>query len=69
MLRNNLIAALSERDNDPVTVSVNGFLIDIASVSYLGGHIVLILDPEEMGDVLELIVAGDPGPGVIPPGH
>lgn len=63
MQRNDLITLLGEKDNDTVTVSLNGFLIEVDSVSCAAGHIVLILDPVEAADTLRQIAAGDPGPG------
>lgn len=46
MLRNDLINYLAQLDNDTVTVNVDGNLIDVDSVAYDRGNIVLILDPE-----------------------
>jgi hypothetical protein len=68
MLRNDLITLLGERDNDPVSVSINGFMVDVESVAYMRGHIVLVLDPDEMSDSLKQLAAGDPGPGEITAG-
>ena len=68
MLRNELITYLGEKDNDPVSVSIEGFMVDIASLAKVGKHIVLILDPDELRDTLKQIAAGDSGPGVITAG-
>ena len=67
MQRNDLITLLAEKDNDTVTVSVRGFLVEVSAVTDLGGHIVLILDPDEESDTLRQVIAGDPGPGAIRP--
>lgn len=66
MLRNDLITLLAEKDNDPVTVCLNGFMIDVHAITDARGHIVLVLDPEEMADTLKQIAAGDPGLGTSP---
>ena len=43
MLRNDLIILLSQKDNDTVTVNVNGALIDIAAVCEADGCIAILL--------------------------
>jgi uncharacterized protein YmfQ (DUF2313 family) len=54
MLRNDLITLLAEaEDNNAVTVSVNGALVDVDSVSAQDGSIVLLLDPEDLQDTLK----------------
>jgi hypothetical protein len=63
VLRNDLIIHLAQRDNDPVSVSLNGFLVDVDSVAYTRGQIALKLDPDEMRAVLRQLTGGDPGPG------
>lgn len=68
MQRNDLITLLAEQANDPVSVSVSGFMIDVYSVAYVHGHIVLVLDPNEIADTLKQIAAGDSGPGAITAG-
>lgn len=60
MLRNDLINLVAERDNDPVAVSVNGTLIDVDSVGYQGGRLVLVLDPDGLRDVLRQIAPRGP---------
>ena len=47
MLRNDLIILLSQKDNDTVTVDVNGALVDIAAVCDADGCIVILLGGEE----------------------
>lgn len=61
MLRNDLISLLGEKDNDAVTVDVNGILIDVTAVRTGRGSIMLVLDPEDLHDVLST-VAGDARP-------
>lgn len=46
MLRNDLITLLAEKDNNAVTVSINGVLVDVDAVEAQDGSIVLVLDPE-----------------------
>jgi hypothetical protein len=58
MLRNDLIVSLSEKDNDAVTVNVNGILIDVDSVSYDRESIVLVLDPEDLRSTLTQVASG-----------
>ena len=58
MLRNDLIIKLSEQDNDCVTVDVNGILIDVESVAYDRGNVVLVLDPEELRATLQQVASG-----------
>lgn len=54
MLRNDLITLLAEaEDNNAVTVSVNGALVDVDSVSAQDGSIVLLLDLEDLQDTLK----------------
>jgi hypothetical protein len=45
-----------------VSVSLNGFLVDVDAVGYSNGQIALKLDPEEMRAVLRQLADGDPGP-------
>lgn len=53
-MRNDLITLLAEaEDNNAVTVSVNGALVDVDSVSAQDGSIVLLLDPEDLQDTLK----------------
>lgn len=66
MLRNDLINYLVEQDNDTVTVSLNGLLVDVESVSHARGQIVLILDPEDMRGTLQQIASGNSWPGEEP---
>jgi hypothetical protein len=54
---------LAQWDNDPVSVSVKGFLVDVDAVAFSNGQIALKLDSEEMRAVLEQLADGDPGPG------
>lgn len=57
MLRNDLVNLLAERDNDTVTVDVNGLPVDIEAVTTAGGTIVLRLDPEGLGHALDWAVS------------
>lgn len=52
MLRNDLITLLSEQDNNAVTVSLDGVLVDVDSVAIQAGSIVLVLDLEDLQDAL-----------------
>jgi hypothetical protein len=52
MLRNDLITMLSQHDNDPVTVNVNGIMIDVENVSTDRDSIVIGLDPDDLRSVL-----------------
>ncbi|MDT4994808.1 MAG: hypothetical protein QOH97_4700 [Actinoplanes sp.] len=61
MLRNYLITNLSQHDNDTVTVSVNGILIDVDSVTSDRGGIVLILDPRAEQSVLRQVAENGNG--------
>jgi hypothetical protein len=61
MLRNYLITNLSQHDNDTVTVSVNGILIDVDSVTSDRGGIVLILDPRDEQSVLRQVAENGNG--------
>lgn len=45
MLRNDLINLLAEHDNDIVTVSLKGLLVDVDSVTHARGQIVLTSTP------------------------
>ena len=63
MLRNDVITQLAQWDNDPVSVSLHGFLVDVDAVAYSNGQIVLKLDAEETRAVLRQLADGDPGPG------
>jgi hypothetical protein len=56
MLRNDLVNWMSGHDNDTVAVSVNGFLIEVVSVTEERGQIVLGLDPDELAGTLTQIV-------------
>ena len=62
MLRNDLIVKLSEKDNDAVTVNVDGIMIDVDSVTTDRDSIVLMLDPEDLQSVLAKITDGKSGP-------
>ena len=62
MLRNDLVTWVSGHDNDPVVVSVQGFLIDVVSVSEERGQLVFGLDPEELAGTLKQIASGQTGP-------
>lgn len=50
MQRNDLITLLSQKDNDPVVVDVNGKLLDVKTVSDGTGCIVLILIDDQQPD-------------------
>jgi len=52
MLRNDLIILLSQRDNDTVTVDVNGILIDVDAVTFDRGTIVIVLNAEDLSETL-----------------
>lgn len=56
VLRNDLITQLSSRDNDAVTVSLNGYLIDVDAVTDARGGIVLMLDQQDLQDTLNEIL-------------
>jgi hypothetical protein len=55
MLRNDLIVLLSQKDNDTVTVEINGTFIDIDAVVDAPGGIALILQPEDLRDALSRV--------------
>ena len=48
MLRNDLIVLLSQKDNDTVTVDVNGTAIDIEAVTDTQGGIALVPHPDDL---------------------
>jgi hypothetical protein len=56
MLRNDLITALAQHDNDTVTVDVGALQVDIASVTTSRGVVTIILDPEDIESALNQIV-------------
>jgi hypothetical protein len=63
MLRNDLIVLLSQKDNDTVTVDVNGTHVDIDAVVDAPGGIALILQPEDLRDALSRVPARDAANG------
>lgn len=60
MLRNHLIALLSEKDNDTVTVDLSGILIDIEAVTGDRGCIVLNLNLEDVEEVVHRMASRTP---------
>ena len=60
-MRNSLVTLASEYDNNPVAVSLEGFLIEVVSVAEQRGQIVLNLDPEELRATLRQITPGRVG--------
>jgi hypothetical protein len=58
MLRNDLITQLSRQDNDPVSVDVNGILIDVERVTVARDDIVIVLNPEDLFDTLQKLASG-----------
>jgi hypothetical protein len=54
LLRNDLIAMLSQHDNNPITADVNGIMIDVEEVTVDRDSIVLILNQEDVTSVLRL---------------
>jgi hypothetical protein len=44
MLRNDLITELSQYDNDPVAVNINGRICDVRGVATGDGFLLLVLD-------------------------
>jgi hypothetical protein len=58
MLRNDLITQLSRQDNDPVSVDVNGILIDVERVTVARDDIVIVLNPEDLSDTLRKLASG-----------
>ena len=55
MLRNDLIVLLSQKDNDTVTVHINGVPVDIDAVVDAHGGIALILQPDDLRDALSRV--------------
>lgn len=62
MLRNELITRLSDYNNDNVVVSIGGIQVDVDSVFYDRGSVVLVLDPEDALSTLVQIAATRPIP-------
>jgi len=62
MLRNDLIVLLSQRDNDTVTVDVNGILIDVDAVTVDRGAIVIVLNAEDLSETLQKTASGHLSP-------
>jgi hypothetical protein len=52
MLRSDLIVLMSASNNDPVTVDVNGILIDVESVDTDRESVVLVLNQDDLKSVL-----------------
>lgn len=63
MLRNDLITQLSQTDNDPVVVAVNGAFVDVDMVTTDQGRVILALDPEEIAAAFS---NPSPGPPLAP---
>ena len=60
MQRNDLINQLAtDKDNDSVTVDVNGVLIDVDAVTTSRGSIVVLLNPEDIGETLRKVASGE----------
>ena len=48
MLRNELFNQASQYNNDPVVIELNGTHVDIETVKYERGCVVLVLSPEDL---------------------
>ena len=56
MLRNDLITALSQQDNDTVTVYVGGILVDVDRVARVNGTVTIVLDPDDIESTIGQII-------------
>lgn len=63
MLRNDLIILLSQGDNDPVTVDVNGSRLEVAAVKADRGGVVIVLDTGDLSTATHADPPTRPEPG------